>query len=59
LEALSTIEEIRGTLSVENYTGTTFPYLRNLKVVGSYNTPYFRDIIIQPSKAMDATVHGG
>ena len=37
LEVLSTIQEIRGALQIIGYPGTTFPYLRNLRRVGSQN----------------------
>ena len=38
LEILSTIEEIRGPLRIERFPSPTFPYLRNLKRIGSPDT---------------------
>ena len=38
LEILSTIEEIRGPLYIVGYPESTFPYLRNLRVIGSDDT---------------------
>lgn len=35
LEVLSTIEEISGPLIIQSYPESTFPYLRNLRIVGS------------------------
>ena len=35
LEVLSTIEEISGALYIHDFTESTFPYLRNLRIVGS------------------------
>ena len=35
LEVLSTIREIRGALRIEGYLGANFPFLRNLRMVGS------------------------
>ena len=35
LEVLSTIEEISGALYIQRYPESTFPYLRNLRIVGS------------------------
>ena len=35
LEVLSTIEEISGALYIQGFTESTFPYLRNLRIVGS------------------------
>lgn len=37
LEDLSTIEEIRGMLSIQDYPEEAFPYLRNLKIVGTFD----------------------
>ena len=37
LELLSTITEIRGYLRIEGWEDQTFPYLRNLRRVGSPN----------------------
>ena len=37
LELLSTIQEIRGPLSIQGWTGQTFPYLRNLRRIGHPN----------------------
>ena len=39
LEVLSTIKEIRGLLSIQGYPEASLPYLRNLRVLGSPDTP--------------------
>ena len=38
LELLSTIQEIRGPLRIQAWDGESFPYLRNLRVVGDNAT---------------------
>ena len=37
LELLSTIQEIRGPLRIQGWTGQAFPYLRNLRRIGHPN----------------------
>ena len=37
LELLSTIQEIRGPLRIQFWDGESFPYLRNLRVIGAEN----------------------
>ena len=34
LELLSTIQEIRGPLRIQGWVGVSFPYLKNLRLVG-------------------------
>ena len=40
-ELLSDIQEIRGLLRIEGWRGVSFPYLRNLKIIGSQNGTKF------------------
>ena len=40
-ELLSDIQEIRGFLRIDGWEGVSFPYLRNLKIIGSQNGTKF------------------
>ena len=40
-EVLSGIQEIRGLLRIQGWEGVSFPYLRNLKIIGSQNGTKF------------------
>ena len=40
-ELLSDIQEIRGLLRIQGWDGVSFPYLRNLRIIGSQNGTKF------------------
>ena len=44
LNILNTIQEIRGTLHIENWSYETFPYLSNLHILGSNQTSQLQSL---------------